>query len=101
MPNDDPRLIELLDELSRLGTEASTTERGDLDLLGTVDLVHAMSAEVAATKDQPKSAEPRTATGSRPGDASAAVETATRRVVRTQAHRAVSRLCRRAVRAVF
>ncbi|PRB04367.1 N-acetylmuramic acid 6-phosphate etherase [Microbacterium sp. MYb72] len=44
MPNDD-RLTELLDELSRLDTEASTTERGDLDLLGSVELVRAMSAE--------------------------------------------------------
>jgi N-acetylmuramic acid 6-phosphate etherase len=45
VPNDDLRLTELLDELSRLGTEASTTERGDLDLLGTLDLVRAMNAE--------------------------------------------------------
>lgn len=45
MSNDDIRLTELLDELSRLGTEESATERGDLDLLGTVDLVRAMNAE--------------------------------------------------------
>lgn len=45
MPNDDIRLTELLDELSRLGTEDSATGRGDLDLLGTVELVRAMNAE--------------------------------------------------------
>lgn len=52
MPNDsapsssDPtRLAELLTVLSSLGTEASTTERGDLDLLETAELVRRMNAE--------------------------------------------------------
>ncbi|MBO9624791.1 MAG: N-acetylmuramic acid 6-phosphate etherase [Microbacterium sp.] len=45
MPNDDIRLTALLDELSRLGTEASTTERGDLDVLDTAELVRSMNAE--------------------------------------------------------
>lgn len=45
MPNDDNRLHELLDVLSSLGTEASATHRGDLDLLGTAELVHRMNAE--------------------------------------------------------
>lgn len=45
MLNDETRLSALLDELSRLGTEASATERGDLDLLGTVELVRRMNAE--------------------------------------------------------
>ena len=45
MPNDDDRLTALLDELAGLGTEEAATERGDLDLLGTVDLVRAMNAE--------------------------------------------------------
>ncbi|MEV4735859.1 MULTISPECIES: N-acetylmuramic acid 6-phosphate etherase [unclassified Microbacterium] len=45
MPNDDRRLHELLDVLSSLGTEASTTERGDLDLLDTAELVRRMNAE--------------------------------------------------------
>lgn len=51
MPNDDLRLTELLDELSRLSTEDPTTERGDLDLLGTVDLVRAMNAEDRGVPD--------------------------------------------------
>lgn len=42
---DSTRLAELLDELSGLGTEASTTERGDLDLLETAELVRRMNAE--------------------------------------------------------
>lgn len=45
MPNDDTRLHDLLDVLSSLGTEASTTERGDLDLLETAELVRRMNAE--------------------------------------------------------
>ena len=45
MPNDDSRLTALLDVLSQLDTEASTTERGDLDLQGTAELVRAMNAE--------------------------------------------------------
>ena len=35
MPNDDVRLTALLSVLESLDTEASTTERGDLDLLDT------------------------------------------------------------------
>ncbi|MFJ4173648.1 N-acetylmuramic acid 6-phosphate etherase [Microbacterium sp. NPDC089696] len=45
MPNDDNRLHDLLEVLSSLGTEASTTERGDLDLLPTAELVRRMNAE--------------------------------------------------------
>lgn len=45
MPNDHSRLTTLLDVLSTLGTEASTTERGDLDLLDTIELVERMNAE--------------------------------------------------------
>lgn len=45
MPNDDSRLTALLDVLSQLDTEASTTERGDLDLLSTTELVRRMNAE--------------------------------------------------------
>lgn len=45
MPTDDSRLAELLDVLSSLSTEASTTERGDLDLLDTDELVRRMNAE--------------------------------------------------------
>ncbi|WP_144877070.1 N-acetylmuramic acid 6-phosphate etherase [Microbacterium sp. 1.5R] len=45
MPTEDQRLSALLDELSALGTEASTTDRGDLDLLGTAELVRRMNAE--------------------------------------------------------
>lgn len=44
MPN-DARLTTLLAELSSLDTEASTTERGDLDLLSTTELVQRMNAE--------------------------------------------------------
>ncbi|WP_194765159.1 N-acetylmuramic acid 6-phosphate etherase [Microbacterium sp. UFMG61] len=45
MPTEDPRLNALLDVLSSLGTEASTTDRGDLDLLDTTDLVRRMNEE--------------------------------------------------------
>lgn len=45
MPNDDTRLHSLLEVLSTLGTEASTTERGDLDLLDTAELVRRMNDE--------------------------------------------------------
>ncbi|WP_307362956.1 N-acetylmuramic acid 6-phosphate etherase [Microbacterium murale] len=44
-PNDTTRLNELLEALSALSTEASTTERGDLDLLETAELVRRMNAE--------------------------------------------------------
>ncbi|MFS0852708.1 N-acetylmuramic acid 6-phosphate etherase [Microbacterium sp. 179-I 3D4 NHS] len=47
MPNDDTRLTALIDELSRLDTEAVTTERGDLDLLSTAELAQRMNAEDA------------------------------------------------------
>ncbi|WP_417508148.1 N-acetylmuramic acid 6-phosphate etherase [Microbacterium sp.] len=42
---DSSRLTELLGVLSTLSTEAVTTERGDLDLQGTVELVHQMNQE--------------------------------------------------------
>ncbi len=45
VPNDSSRLTDLLDVLSTLGTEASSTERGDLDLLDTIELVHRMNTE--------------------------------------------------------
>lgn len=45
MPNDHSRLASLLSVLESLGTEASTTERGDLDLLSTAELVRRMNAE--------------------------------------------------------
>lgn len=45
MPNDDTRLSALLAVLEGLDTEASTTERGDLDLLPTIELVRRMNAE--------------------------------------------------------
>lgn len=45
VPNDSSRLTELLEELSQLDTEAQTTERGDLDLQSTADLVRLMNAE--------------------------------------------------------
>lgn len=45
MPNDDTRLHSLLEVLSTLDTEASTTERGDLDLLDTAELVRRMNGE--------------------------------------------------------
>lgn len=44
-PNDAARLTELLDVLAQLDTEAATTERGDLDLLETAELVRRMNAE--------------------------------------------------------
>jgi len=43
--SDATRLADLLEELAALGTEASTTERGDLDLLDTAELVRRMNAE--------------------------------------------------------
>src|SRR5690606_37867387 len=43
--DDSSRFAELLAELSGLTTEAQTAERGDLDLLGTIELVRAMNAE--------------------------------------------------------
>ncbi len=45
VPNDSSRLADLLDVLSTLGTEASSTDRGDLDLLDTIELVDRMNAE--------------------------------------------------------
>ena len=46
VPADDAsRLNELLGVLSQLETEAATTERGDLDLLDTVELVRRMNIE--------------------------------------------------------
>lgn len=45
VPNEHARLTALLDVLSTLGTEASTTDRGDLDLLDTSELVRRMNAE--------------------------------------------------------
>ena len=45
MPNDDVRLTALLSVLESLDTEASTTERGDLDLLDTAELIRRMNAE--------------------------------------------------------
>lgn len=45
LDDDSTRFDALLAELSGLTTEAQTTERGDLDLLGTVELVRAMNAE--------------------------------------------------------
>lgn len=45
VPNENDRLTTLLDVLSTLGTEASATERGDLDLLDTAELVRRMNAE--------------------------------------------------------
>lgn len=45
VPNEHARLTTLLDVLSTLGTEASTIERGDLDLLDTIELVDRMNAE--------------------------------------------------------
>ena len=44
VPNDQ-RLTTLLAELAGLDTEASSTERGDLDLLSTTELVERMNAE--------------------------------------------------------
>ncbi|MEV8250641.1 N-acetylmuramic acid 6-phosphate etherase [Microbacterium sp. NPDC076768] len=45
MPDDNLRLTEMLSVLDRLDTEASTTERGDLDLLSTAELVRQMNAQ--------------------------------------------------------
>lgn len=47
MLDDSVRLHDLIDELSGLTTETSTTERGDLDLLSTAELVRLMNAEDA------------------------------------------------------
>jgi N-acetylmuramic acid 6-phosphate etherase len=44
-PSDGSRLTELLGVLAQLDTEAATTERGDLDLLDTIELVRLMNAE--------------------------------------------------------
>ena len=43
--NESSRLTELLGVLAQLDTEAATPERGDLDLLDTVELVRRMNAE--------------------------------------------------------
>lgn len=45
MPDDPTRLQGLLEELAGLTTEAASADRGDLDLLGTVELVRRMNAE--------------------------------------------------------
>jgi len=45
VPNESSRLTELLGVLANLQTEAATTERGDLDLLGTDELVRRMNGE--------------------------------------------------------
>ncbi|MGM7678449.1 N-acetylmuramic acid 6-phosphate etherase [Microbacterium sp. A94] len=45
MPNESTRLSALLDVLAHLDTEAVTSERGDLDLLDTAELVRRMNAE--------------------------------------------------------
>ena len=44
-PENTSRLTDLLEVLSRLDTEAATTERGDLDLLDTAELVRLMNRE--------------------------------------------------------
>jgi N-acetylmuramic acid 6-phosphate etherase len=44
-PDESSRLAELIGELAGLSTEQADTARGDLDLLPTLDLVHAMNAE--------------------------------------------------------
>lgn len=46
--DDTTRLRELIDELSDLSTETATTERGDLDLLPTTELIRLMNAEDAS-----------------------------------------------------
>ncbi|GAB3600416.1 N-acetylmuramic acid 6-phosphate etherase [Microbacterium tumbae] len=48
---DDSRLTELLSELAELTTEAQTSERGDLDLLSTIELVRDMNAEDRTVPD--------------------------------------------------
>ncbi|WP_460797345.1 N-acetylmuramic acid 6-phosphate etherase [Microbacterium sp. GXF0217] len=45
MSDDSSRFTEMLAELSSLTTEAHTADRGDLDLLGTIELVRAMNSE--------------------------------------------------------
>jgi N-acetylmuramic acid 6-phosphate etherase len=63
-------LTTLLDVLSTLGTEASTTERGDLDLLDTIELVDRMNAEDRRVPD---------AVAERRGEIAAAVDGITAR----------------------
>ncbi|AXL11576.1 N-acetylmuramic acid 6-phosphate etherase [Microbacterium foliorum] len=70
MPNEHARLTTLLDVLSTLGTEASTTERGDLDLLDTIELVDRMNAEDRRVPD---------AVAERRGEIAAAVDGITAR----------------------
>ena len=69
MPNDD-RLSALLTVLSSLDTEASTTERGDLDLLDTAELVRRMNIEDARVPE---------AVGQRVTEIAAAVDGVTER----------------------
>jgi N-acetylmuramic acid 6-phosphate etherase len=45
VPDDSARFSALLTELAALTTEAQTADRGDLDLLSTIDLVRSMNAE--------------------------------------------------------
>jgi len=70
VPNEHARLTTLLDVLSTLGTEASTTERGDLDLLDTIELVDRMNAEDRRVPD---------AVAERRGEIAAAVDGITAR----------------------
>jgi len=69
VPNDD-RLSALLTVLSSLDTEASTTERGDLDLLDTAELVRRMNIEDARVPE---------AVGQRVTEIAAAVDGVTER----------------------
>ncbi|WP_223626291.1 N-acetylmuramic acid 6-phosphate etherase [Microbacterium sp. EST19A] len=69
MPNDD-RLSALLTVLSSLDTEASATERGDLDLLDTAELVRRMNLEDARVPE---------AVGQRVAEIAAAVDGITER----------------------
>lgn len=69
MPYDD-RLSALLTVLSSLDTEASTTERGDLDLLDTAELVRRMNVEDARVPE---------AVGQRVAEIAAAVDGITER----------------------
>lgn len=70
VPNEHARLTTLLDVLSTLGTEASTTERGDLDLLDTIELVDRMNTEDRRVPD---------AVAERRGEIAAAVDGITAR----------------------
>jgi N-acetylmuramic acid 6-phosphate etherase len=70
VPIDDSRLFALLAELSGLDTEASTTERGDLDLLDTAELVRRMNREDALVPE---------AVGARTAEIAAAVDGITER----------------------